>query len=111
MNSTGRGWMISIILLCCIFASNGIVYASGSLVEDSEIDSSHVWLSVTDNEETIHAASKTSNHGDTVAYHGSSHSFSVFYHPVLLAGTLLGVAILFVVGFYLIRRGREGENK
>lgn len=111
MKYTGKEWMIAIILLCCIVASNGIVYASGQLVENSEIDSSHALLSVTDKEETMQTASEKSIQGETIAYRGSESAFSIFYHPVLLAGTLLGVAILFVVGYYLIRRWREGEQK
>ena len=111
MSTTDKGWMIAIILLCCIVASNGIVYASGQLVENSEIDSSHALLSVTDKEETMQTASEKSIQGDTIAYRGSESAFSVFYHPVLLAGTLLGVAIMFVIGYYLIRRWRKEEQK
>lgn len=111
MSTTDKGWMIAIILLCCIVASNGIVYASGQLVENSEIDSSHALLSVTDKEETMQTASEKSIQGDTIAYRGSESAFSVFYHPVLLAGTLLGVAILLFLRYSLIRKWRKEEQK
>ncbi len=111
MSTTDKGWMIAIILLCCIVASNGIVYASGQLVENSEIDSSHALLSVTDKEETMQTASEKSIQGETIAYRGSESAFSVFYHPVLLAGTLLGVAILLFLGYSLIRKWRKEEQK
>lgn len=111
MKNTGREWMIAIILLCCIVASNGIVYASGQLVENCEIDSSNALLSVTETGKAIQTASEKSIQGDTVAYSGSESAFSVFYHPVLLAVTLLGVVIMFVIGYYLIRKWRVKGNK
>ncbi|MBR1369994.1 hypothetical protein RJ53_11100 [Methanocalculus chunghsingensis] len=111
MSTTDKRWMIGLILLCCIVASNGIVYASDHLVEDREIELSHALLSVTETGKAIQTASEKSIQGDTVAYSGSESAFSVFYHPVLLAGTLLGVAILFVIGYYLIRKWRVKGNK
>lgn len=111
MNSTGREWMIVIMLLCCIVFSNGIVYATGHLVEENEIGLSHTLLSVTETEQATQIASDTHIQGDTVTYSGSKSVFSAFYHPVLLAGTMLGVALLFVVIYYRKWKWREGENR
>lgn len=100
-NGTGRRGLTCIALLFFILAGSGIACASPG--EGVQVNSTNGEILSVDAEDVRQSA--LGEPPNTTAYQGSGNVFSFFYDLVIFA-CALGAAIMLLVGYILIRRGR-----